>query len=189
MINLNMIAERRARKTREIATLRGTAIGDILLFLAAVVINLTTFYVCGTIKEEQQSWQHNLANLQPQEKAYQDLSREVQALRPVVTVLEKVRMTEAAWMTILADLGRVMPRGASIGGVTASSGTAGVTLTMNGNATEPRVVGEFMVDLREKTLWAGETKLSSLTSESKDNAQVVHFGLTVAVRSMFGGEL
>ncbi|MHB9024268.1 MAG: PilN domain-containing protein [Armatimonadota bacterium] len=192
MINLNLIAERRAKKTREMTVLRATALGVALLFVAMLVVNGGMFFVHRNVKNLNIAKQKELQGLQPREAAYQTLLAEVQELRPVVNLLARVRTTEAAWMTILADIGRVIPPKVSIAGVNASVGSGSVTLSMNGTAADEKTVGDFMIALREGTRWADNSTLGSVNAvDNKENpkARKVTFSLTVPVRGMFGGDL
>lgn len=189
MININLIAERRARKVREISILRMSVLGVFLVILAMGLLN-TVAYIDKVISEKALAQVTDELAIVTEEKVKLDLIKaEISEKEPVVTLLKQVQLSEAAWMIILADFTRVIPDNVSIGGITTTMTDEGVELNVAGVASDEETVGEFMLAIREKTRWAKTPTAGTISAVDDNPDSGVRFSLTIPVRGLYGGEL
>ncbi|HEY3417885.1 MAG TPA: PilN domain-containing protein [Armatimonadota bacterium] len=184
-----MIAERRVKKIRETTLLRSALLGLVLLIAVMAVFNVGMLIIYKKTQVLYAANQQRLAKLEEPERQYEQLQADIAGLEPVVTLLGRVRETEGAWMTVIADIGRVIPKKVSIAGINANQDAGKVNLMMTGSAADEKTVGDFMIALREGTQWADNPKLGGVTaSGAKDGVRRVQFSLSVPVLGLKGGE-
>lgn len=192
MININLIAERRERKLREENILRKSAIGLVLLLVAIVVLNGTAFIDMQSSRRDMNAERQRLTTLKQDREALAVIESQIAEKGPIVDLLRQVRVSEGAWMVILADLSRVIPADAALANLHTQAKKEGVTLRLTGRARDEETVGAFMMSLSQHAHWAGTPELGNITDErSADDSglQVVRFDFSVPVRGMLGGEL
>lgn len=194
MININLIAERRARKLREMTIIRVGFLSLVFLAIFVVLLNMYAGYQQISARSDQSLANREIAQLQPQYEALQKIQLEIRDREPVVKLLEQVQVSEGAWMTIFTDLSIITPRSVALSGVSASADDKGVGLRIGGRAQDQSTVAAFMEALRQQTGWAGTPELKSLTSDAtgkdgKASKLAVRFELQVPVRGLVGGNL
>lgn len=190
MININMIAERRARKMREVTTLRFAALGVLLVLLFSILLNVEKVFECRTARSQRDDAKDQLAKLQTERTKLQGVLDEIGEKKPVVRLLEQVRVSEGAWMTILADTSRITPSDVVINSFSTTATAEGINLHISGNARDEQTVGAFMLAMRQQTLWAKTPSLGSVAAlDDSNKGKIVRFDLTVPVRDLMGGEL
>lgn len=194
MINLNLIAERRARKIREMTILRVSAMSVVSITVVMVLVNVVAWVVGITTYSELNDVK---ASLEKQEQPYREWQRiqsEITARKPVVTLLEQVQKSEGAWMTVLGDLSIITPQDVVLDNMTTVSSEKSVRLHLTGRARDERTVGAFMLAISQQTRWAGNPELRNVTAGNKTGSDVnkerpfIRFDLEVPVRGM-GGDL
>lgn len=200
MININLIAERRNRKLREASILRMAGLGVLLVLLAMVVLNMSALYECHQRKSAIASIDATLSKQQAEQRKLQNTIAQINQLKPVITLVTQARISEGAWMTILADLGRVIPNDAVLKAVNPSLTGEAVSLRLTGSAKDQKTVGDFMELLASSTRWAKLPVLKSVNTEAGKGIRLpsgeeltmpdrVRFDFVVPVKGLIGGEL
>lgn len=189
MININLIAERRARKLREMATIRWSVIGLVLLFLLMLGLNVAAYV----------DWQYNqrrlaeetekLDRLRVSYAELQEIEKKIAEKGPIVNLLEQVRISEKSWMIILADISQVIPHDASIAAITSLGSRDGMRLRFTGVARDLVTAGDFMKAFSKRTLWADTADPSGFSAtKDKEEGDRVRFDFVVPIRGMLGGD-
>jgi Tfp pilus assembly protein PilN len=189
MININLIAERRARKIREMNILRWGAIGIVLLAIIIIVFNMSAFYMYLLQKNELELVNQKIREIQPQYREWQAVQDEIGVRRPLVHLLQQVQKSEGAWMIVLADMSHILPSDVVLDAFNTAQNGQNVILNLSGHARDEKSVAAFMLALRQRTEWAGTPVLRSVTNELKDNVSTVRFEMTVPVNGLVGGNL
>jgi len=190
MININLIAERRARKMREMTTLRFSTIGVLVVMVFAILLNIGKLLECQALRTEQKTAQKQLDELGAKRRELKKVTDEIEAKRPVVNLLEQVRVSEAAWMTILADTSKITPSDVMLSSFNTTPSPDGIMLHINGKAVDEGTVGNYMLAFRQQTRWAKTPTLGTVTAQ--DDAlfgKRVSFDLTIPIKDLIGGEL
>jgi len=121
-----------------------------------------------------------------------EIQRQIDRKGPVVDLLKQVRVSEGAWMTILADISRVIPHDVALANFHTQAGKDGVQLRLSGRALNEKKVAAFMNAINEQTLWAKTASLGPVSNErtgGDEGPQVKRFEIIVPVRGMLGGDL
>ena len=190
MININLIANRRSRKLREMVMLRWAFISVILLLIAMFSLNAWELWVYSAAAEQLTRTQKTLTKIQEDKKTLDEIQAKVEEKRPQVILLKQAQQSQGAWLIILADLSRIVPSDVVLTSLSTGRVDKTMTLSMGGYAADEHTVGQFMMDLPEKTAWAGTPKLGTVSADEKDQGQrTVHFDLTVPIQGMLGGDL
>lgn len=189
MININLIAERRARQIREALFLRFAALGVVVLFIVMVVLNVTAGMETRDLQNQIRTVDAELQELEVAQAELNEIIEKIDQYKPLVTLLEHVRMSEGVWMTIYADMSRIIPDDVVLRGIQANAGKNGVALRLAGAAKDQETVGKFMEVLVQETHWAEKPIPGPLTLEDKLGVDRVRFDLTVPVQDLLGGDL
>jgi len=191
VININLIAERRVRKLREVLTLRWSVIGLMLLLLVMLGLNVTAWFDRQSNKRLRETEANRLVELQGQYAELQAINQEISEKGPIVNLLDQVRISEQTWMIILADISRVVPHDAFVENIATAGGRDGMQLRFSGQALDQGTVGTFMEAFSQRTLWADPADLAQISANknNQQEGQRVKFDFTVPVRGMLGGEL
>ncbi len=127
-------------------------------------------------------------------KEYDAIQSEIDKIKPHIMLINQVRVSEAVWMIILADVSKISLAfpGVTITSFTVNSTDKGVDIKMAGSAPDEKTLGEYMVSL-SKTDWAAneKTKVGTISIEPGPGNTVksVHFEVTVPIADMKGGDL
>lgn len=189
MININLIAERRARKIRELAILSRSVMGVILLLAAMLAINGLTWSSWYLQKADLRQVNLKLKNAELKAQALNEIKQKIAEKRPMVTLLEHVQVSEGAWITMLADFSRVTPPNIALTSFSTQASDKDMVLQVAGRASDEDAVGDYMMALRQHTKWAASAKLGSVTADPQNGVQAVRFDLKISVRGLLGGEL
>ena len=191
MININLIAERRTRRIREMTILRISMLSVAALTVVMVLLIITAFSLNYIAKKDLAIYNLKLLDQDKEYADWQKIQDEIAEKQPIVSLLEQVQMSEIAWMTILADLSRITPRNVTIEGFnTNASDKEGVQIRIAGHASNAETVGEFMLAFSRDTGWAGNPELKNLSDETKTSTKPsVKFEIMVPVRGLVGGVL
>jgi len=190
MLNINLIAERRARKLREMITLRWSVIGLALLLILMLGLNVTVWFDWQSNVNDLKTQSNQLVELKAEYTVLRKINEEIGKMGPIVNLLDQVRVSEKTWMIILADISQVIPHDASIDGITTMGGRDGMRLRFSGQALDQDTVGIFMETFSQQTLWADPADLTQISASRNDkDGRRVRFDFSVPVRGMLGGEL
>lgn len=189
MININLIAERRARKLREMATVRWSVIGLVLLFLLMLGLNIAKYVDWQSNRKALATETDNLADLNVKYDALQKIEKEIAEKGPIVNLLDQVRVSEKSWMIILADISQIIPHDVVIAGITTLGSRDGMKLRFSGLARDLVTAGSFMEAFSKQTLWADTADPSGFSNtRNPTEGNRVRFDFTVPVHGMLGGE-
>lgn len=192
MININLIAERRARKQRETTILRMSTLGVVLVVFAMLALNLA-WWQFGN--DEQRKLKSSITALDKAHdllKSFVALKTEVEQKREIGNLLGRVQLSEGAWMVILSDLSHTIPNDVVLTALATDTENDAVTLRLSGRAKDQQTVGAFMKLLREGTTgWVDTPRLVSVTLNDNKTlgTSVETFEITVPVKGLYGGEL
>ena len=191
IININLIAERRARKLREMSTLRWSVIGLGVLLLLMVSLNIAQWNDWQSNERDLVTQTDWLKDLQQQQLELQDTVRKINEKGPIVDLLEQVRISEGAWMTILADISQIIPHDAYVASISSLGSRDGMRLRFNGQARDQETVGSFMEAFSQQTRWANPAELASINRDRNtgDGQQWVRFDFSIPVSGLLGGNL
>lgn len=190
MININLIAERRAQRIREMRYLQGAGLGVVVLLVLMVGLNVTAMVTRQALKNDIVTINSELKKLEDDQETLNQIVAKIEERRPLVTLLDHVRISEGVWMTILADTSDIIPDDVVLRGFNAGARKDGISIRLAGVAKDQKTVGDFMLALSEKTRWADKPIPGPIALEaSTNNGSRVRFDLTVPVRDLLGGEL
>jgi Tfp pilus assembly protein PilN len=159
------------------------------VFIIMLVMNGLAYFTLVTARQQNDATQVELGNKREQYAELQLIQQEIGVIEPKVRLLKQVRVSEAAWMTILRDVSRIIPDSVVLDGITAASTDKGITLRIAGKARDQEAVATFMENIRVQTHWAENPTSGAINSVQTGAVAGVAFDLTVPVREMVGGEL
>lgn len=198
MININLIAERRARKQRETNIVRMSTLGVALVIFVMAALNLAWLQFGIDYKKDQTRKQQDLRDARGNLESFLALKKEVEGDRKIADLLARVRNSEGAWLIILADLSRTLPNDVVLTGLTTNEDNAQISLRLTGRAKDQRAISLFMTRLKEMTRlpdgsggWAEIAKLdNSALVENKDlGTTQMSFDVVIPIEGLYGGEL
>jgi Tfp pilus assembly protein PilN len=189
MININLIADRRAKKVREKTIVRLSGLAIVIVLIAMLGMNGYAYYTLISAQREDDRISLTLDSNKVKYDELLVIQQRINDMEPRVKLLKQVRVSEAAWMTILRDVSRVIPDTIVLDSITAASSDNGIVLRLNGKARDQDAVASFMERLRVQTAWADKPSTGAINSIQTGNVPGVAFDLTVPVRELVGGEL
>lgn len=190
MININLIAERRARKIREGAILRLSTIGVICMLAFVILLNMIRLLQINEKDSKISSLRQDINTREKQVEKLQVTKQEIEEKEPVVKLLQKVRISEKSWIAIMCDFSRVIPDDVYIQTFAVDASPDKVNINVAGMASDESKVADFMEILHQKTRWAEKPNLSQVgAQDDKEGARRTRFNLSIPVRGLQGGEL
>jgi len=190
MININLIASRRAQRLRVAKLARISGYGVLGLLLAVVLtyawLSIAIAVVNGEIREVDASL--------GDPKLTQALDRitflESQAavLRPRVKLLHQVQQSQQAWGQILDDLSAVIPNDVWLTSVASRRDQDKQKVVLIGSALSQRAVGNFMLNLKQAD-WCSTPTLGYTQTVKLQGSDVVNFEVTVNMEKPIGSDL
>ncbi len=189
-ININLIAERRARKMREVMVLRWSTMGVLFVILLMISMNVIAAVEMFATKRDIIALEFELKSYEGKRQELARIELAIAEKRPMVALLEQVRVSEGAWMTMLADFSHIIPHDVVIDNLSTTPSDTGVRLRVSGRALDETTVGEFMMALRQHTRWAMTPELGTVSAEQTPfGDKLVRFDLAIPVKGLFGGQL
>jgi Tfp pilus assembly protein PilN len=190
MMNINLIAERRAQRQRSARMLR---IGGytVLSLLVAIAVMYTYFSIAvsivrGEIVEYDAKFGDPAFKSKLERIAY--LEQRCAALAPQVELLQSVQDSHQAWIAVLDDLSRCLPDNAWLTNMQSRRDQTGQSLSITGSALSQRAVGDFMLNLKQAG-WCGDPALSFTQTVGLLGHEIVNFDVTAPVKKPIGSEL
>lgn len=191
MLDINLIASRRARKTRAARLKRlsvylvlALAAGNILLFawLSITQTSLQAQIVACQKRLDNSRFQQTISRVR-------FLEDEIANLNPRVQLLEKVHASEGSWIGILQDIGAAVPTGHLwLGGIVSKRDDKGQTLSVSGSAFDQKAVGDLMLNVQTK-LWSGDPQLSFTQLVRMGEQDIVNFEVAVPLKHPIGSDI
>ncbi|MEI7834699.1 MAG: PilN domain-containing protein [bacterium] len=192
MININLIAERRAKRLREMNIIRWSSIGVFMVLVGMIGLNIFSMLTLVVERNTESTQRQKYETKAIAGKEYDDTQSKIDLIKPHINLIRQVRVSEAAWMVILADISKNTPPEVVINNITVASSDKGVEVKMGGTAKDEKTVGEYMVSL-SKTSWAANEKTKvgtiGITPGPQNTVEMVSFDVSVPVMGMVGGEL
>lgn len=204
MININLIAERRAAQQREQKIALTFLMATAFLLVALIVVWLSYGARLAVKGAQIRSAQKEIAKLEEQKKLIDAKEAEIQLKRPIVKLLEDARKSEREWLEVMRDVGDATPSGVWLTGL--SSGTGGGprvksasgggakkkaekthNLTLRGQAVSPDNVADFVKRL-QRTESVQNAYINSITSQTIQNRQIYQFELVATLGKLIGVE-
>jgi Tfp pilus assembly protein PilN len=191
VININLIAERRARKQREATILRMGTLGVLLIVFIMVALNVAWWKLGQDTAIRLKSTEDQLEIRREDRDKFRALKAEVEEKREIVKLLDQVRVSEQAWMIILADISRVIPNDVVLTTFTTETTDKMIQLRFAGRAKDKTTVGRFYNALPTATRWAKTPILGDMSQQEERDLGVTQeaFEITVPVKGLYGGEL
>ena len=191
MLDINLVAARRAQKQRAAALMRLSVYG--LLGLLLIVGLLYAWLAANIAMASGQIAECDARLNDPQLVAsvtrIRFLEGEIASLQPRVDLLQKVHDSEQAWIRILQDVASSLPPNAWIASLASRRTDKGQELALRGSALFQRVVGDFMLRL-QKAGWCGEAALSQVQVRSGPNQpELYEFEVAAPLKQPIGSEL
>lgn len=189
MISINLIANRRSRKMREMMYLRWAIFGVFIAILIAIVMNLLAVIDYSMADTTRDVRKGEVASLQVKEKQLNTLTNKIKELEPQLIMLGQAQKSQNAWLTIMADMSRIIPSNVYITSFNSTVIDKQMALAISGVAEDESTVGDFSETIRTKTSWAGNPKQGSISaSENELTGRRVIFDLVVPINGMIGGD-
>ena len=190
MININLIANRRSQKLREMVMLRWAVISVLLLAVGMALLNVMALLDYATAVGKLATTQDKLKMVQDDKIGLDKVQAKIEEKRPQVILLKQAQQSQEAWLIILADISHILRNDVVLTTLSSGRSDKSMTLTMGGYATDERTVAQLILDLREKTKWAGNPKPGTVSANMNEHGErTVHFDLTVPIEGMLGGDL
>lgn len=192
MININLIAERRAKRLREMIIIRWSSLCVVIVLVGMIGLNVFSMFSLVVERNTESTQRKQFDKKLVDVKDYDETQIKIDQIKPHINLIRQVRVSEAAWMVILADISKITPPEVVISNITVVSTEKGVEIKMGGIAKDEKAVGDYMVSL-SKTDWAANEKTKvgtiSITPGPQNTVEMVSFDVSVPVVGMVGGDL
>jgi Tfp pilus assembly protein PilN len=191
MIDINLIAVRRAQRQRVLALMRlsfyslfGLALLIVLLY-AWLTVQIR--FVEGGISEAEAVL--SAPEMQENLRRIQFLKGEIRVLSPKAEVLQRVHESETRWIEVLRDIGTSAPAYVWVESVQSRMVDNGQRITLSGSAESQRLIGAYMLAVQGKE-WCGPLQLiQANTMQDRTGRKVVAFEVTVPLQEPIGIDL
>jgi len=191
MIDINLIAARRAQRQRALALMRlafyslfGLALVVVLLY-AWMTVQISL--VAGRIAEAEAvlsapDMQENLGRIR-------FLEGQIATLGPKAQVLRRVHESESRWIEVLRDIGGNIPAQVWVSSVSSRRADQGQQIILSGSAQSQRLIGAYMLALQPAE-WCGPLQLIKAgASSDRRRGEVVDFEIVVPLKEPIGLDL
>lgn len=166
MIDINLLAARRAQRQRAIALMRLAFYG--LFGMAAVIVLLWVWMTMQISLINGQITELNgyLVSMEKDTSRIKFLETQTSLLTPKVTVLKKVHDSELRWIEILRDIGSRIPANVGVTALISKRADRGQQVSVSGVASSERLVGAYMLALQPMQ-WCGPLQLQEVSAKQK----------------------
>lgn len=190
MINVNLIAERRAQRRRAAKLVRTAAYSVLALVLAIALMYAYFSVAINAVNGEIMECDAQLGDpkFQAELQRISYLESRCTQLAPRVGLLQKVHDSQRAWVQVLNDLSRCIPNKAWLTNVQTRRAPTGQSLSIAGSALSQRAVGDFMLNLKQAP-WCGDPALNFTQTVGLAGSEVVNFDITAPIKKPIGSEL
>jgi Tfp pilus assembly protein PilN len=190
MININLIAGRRAQRLRIAKLVRISAYGVLGLVVAVVLtyawLSIAISMVNGEIREVDARL--NDPELVRALDRITFLEGQSAVLKPRVKLLQEVHQSQKDWGHILRDLSGVIPNDVWLTSLGSRREQTDQHLVIGGSALSQRAVGNFMLNLKQAP-WCSLPTLGYTQAVRVQNTEVINFEVTVTLDHAIGSEL
>ena len=189
-ININMIAERRSKRIREMNILRISALLVVCITILLVMMNAINGYDALIASKRLETVNMELKRQAPRLKQWNATQQQIKAKRPVVKLLKQVQNSECAWMTVFADLSKITPPDVVLTTQSCSGSEKGMTLVLSGKVADEPTLARYMIAFSQNTTWAGQPTIKTFTASTgeKDPRMHYNFSLDIPIHGLVGGE-
>jgi Tfp pilus assembly protein PilN len=189
MININLIANRRSRKMREMMYLRWAIFGVFIAILIAIVMNLFAILDNKYASNNRDEKKIQVEALKQKEKQLDVLTDQIKELEPQLMMLNQAQKSQNAWLTIMADMSRIIPSDVYLTSFNSTVIDKQMALSISGVAIDEKTVGEFSETIRTQTGWAGNPRQGAISaSNSELLGRRVTFDMIIPIEGMIGGD-
>ena len=191
MININLVANRRAQRLRIAKLARISGYGVLGLMLAVVLTYAWLSIAIALVNSEVREVDARLGDpkLMGALNRITFLESQAAVLRPRVKLLEQVQQSQTDWGQILDDLSKEIPNDVWLTSLASRREQKEQKLVIGGSAMSQRAVGNFMLNLK-RGRWCSMPSLGyTQTLRVQRNTGVVNFEITVTLEKAIGSEL
>jgi Tfp pilus assembly protein PilN len=190
MIDINLIAARRAQQLRASRILRGAVYAVIVLAVMAAGLFAWVTMAVNTVAAQISQCEARLTDpkLAKALKRIEELEDQNRELAPKVDLLEKVRRSQTRWIEVLTDVSGCIPEDVWLTGLSSKRDMRGQVLKITGSARTQRDVGDFMLNLKGR-LWSQPPELSFTQTVKNRDWEVVSFEIAVPLKKPIGSDL
>jgi Tfp pilus assembly protein PilN len=198
MININLIAERRARKQRETNIVRMSTLGVALVVFAMLALNLAWWKLNIDNVAYKNDRHKDLLSARADLESFLELKKEVEDDQKIADLLDRVRLSEGAWLIILSDLSRAIPNDVVLTSLATATDDDRINIRLSGRAKDQKAISAFMTRLPEMTRladgsggWAETPKLegTALAENKELGITQMSFEIVIPIDGLYGGEL
>jgi Tfp pilus assembly protein PilN len=191
MIDINLIAARRAQRQRAVTLMRLAFYGifglAIIIVLMYAWMSIQISLVGGSIAEAEAKL--SAPDMQANLSRIQFLEGEISQLTPKVTVLQKVHASERRWIEVLRDIGGSVPANVWVSTLVSRRADKGQQITLSGSSYSQRLIGAFMLAL-QPAAWSDQLQLVQAdTNLGRKNERLVDFEVVVPLKEAIGIDL
>jgi Tfp pilus assembly protein PilN len=191
MLNINLIASRRADRQRRLKMMRCSVYG-LLTMATAIVVMFAWMTVAMRLTQneiEECEARLNAPEFVTAIERVNFLKQEIASLEPRLSLLEKVHSSEQDWLDVLDHTSAVIPADVWLTEVSSKRDKNIQTLTLRGTALSHHAAGNLMLNLKHAD-WCGAPQLSfTELSEARTGQEVVNFEILAPLARAIGSDL
>jgi Tfp pilus assembly protein PilN len=190
MLDINLIASRRAQRQRTLALIRLAFYGllglGILVVLLYVWMSIQISLANGRIIEADAKL--NAPDVQNKLDRVHYLESQIAELEPKAVVLQKVHDSESSWIDIMRHVGASVPANVWVTQVASRNVDRGQQINLQGSAVSQRLIGAYMLALQESD-WFGTIQLIQADTSNNKGTEKVDFEIILPLKEGIGLDL
>jgi Tfp pilus assembly protein PilN len=190
MLDINLIASRRAQRQRTLALVRLAFYGllglGILVVLLYAWMSIQISLVNGRIVEAEAML--NAPDVKTKLDRVHYLESQISELKPKATVLRKVHDSESSWIEIMRQVGASVPANVWVTQLNSRFVDRGQQINLQGSALSQKYIGAYMLALQEAD-WFGPLQLVQADTNSNKGPEKVDFEIIIPLKEAIGLDL
>jgi len=190
MLDINLIASRRAQRQRTLALIRLAFYGllglGILVVLLYAWMTIQISLVNGRIIEADAKL--NAPDVQTKLERVHFLEAQIAELQPKAVVLQKVHDSESRWIDIMRHIGASVPANVWVTQVSSRNVDKGQQINLQGSAVSQKLIGAYMLALQQAE-WFGTLQLIQADTNSNKGTEKVDFEVILPLQEAIGLDL
>jgi Tfp pilus assembly protein PilN len=190
MLDINLIASRRAQRQRTLALIRLAFYGllglGILVVLLYAWMSIQVRLVNGRILEAEAML--NAPDVKEKLDRVHYLEAQIGQLKPRATVLQKVHDSENRWIEIMRHVGASVPTNVWVTQVESRYVDKGQQIYLQGSAVSQKYIGAYMLALQEAD-WFDTLQLVQADTNNNKGTEKVDFEIILPLKEGIGLDL
>lgn len=191
MLDINLIASRRAERQRRVKLMRCCVYGLLGLATAIVIMFAWMTVAIGLTHNQIQECEArlNAPEVVTALKRVNFLKGEIASLEPRVSLLQKVHDSEQEWLNVLDHMSAVIPSDVWLTAMSSKRDKTSQVITLRGTALSHRAAGNLMLNLKHAD-WCGAPQLNfTELTEPAGGQEIVNFEILAPLSHLIGSDL